>query len=92
MARIPPGDMPRQQQRSMAIQDDTAILLAEFQSDSDLLARDVPSRFILNIGRVRKEIPSLCSRALPFVLSHRALNVINLLTSPETRNITGIVD
>ncbi|KAJ5091946.1 hypothetical protein NUU61_006816 [Penicillium alfredii] len=107
MARIPPDDMSRQcntikdfarffaqswnnDQRPCS--DKTAILLAEFQANFDLLARDLPSRFAPNLERVRKELPSLFSKALPFVLSHGDLNMMNLLTNPETGNITGIVD
>ena len=67
-------------------------MLAEFQSNFDLLARDLPSRFAPNLDRVRKELPSLFSQALPFVLSHQDLNVMNLLVNHETGNITGIVD
>jgi hypothetical protein len=64
----------------------------EFQSYFDVLARELPSRFALNLAKVRKELPSLFLRAIPFVLSHRDLNMMNLLTNPETGNITGIVD
>lgn len=67
-------------------------MLAEFQSNFDLLARDLPSRFAPNLDRVRKELPSLFSGALPFALSHGDFNVTNILTNPETGNITGIVD
>ncbi|KAJ6043436.1 hypothetical protein N7499_005863 [Penicillium canescens] len=70
---------------------DTTILLADFQSNFDLLARDLPSRFSPNINRVRKELPSLFA-TLPFILSHGDLNMMNVLISPETGNITGIVD
>ncbi|KAJ5826905.1 hypothetical protein N7447_003668 [Penicillium robsamsonii] len=107
MARIPPDDMSRQgntikdlarflaqswnnDQRPCS--DDTDILLREFQSNFDLLARDLPSRFAPNLDRVCKELPSLFSSALPFVLSHRDLNVMNILADPNTGNITGIVD
>ena len=41
---------------------------------------------------MRKDLPSLFSDALPFVLSHGDLNVMNLLINPETGNITGIAD
>jgi hypothetical protein len=64
----------------------------EFQSNFDLLARNLPSRFAPNLDMVRKELPSLFSKALPFVLSHGDLNMMNLLVNPETGNITGIVD
>jgi hypothetical protein len=67
-------------------------LLTEFQSSFDLLARNLPSRFALNLERVRKELPSLFSTALPFVLSHGDLNVMNFLVNPQTGKITGIVD
>lgn len=67
-------------------------MLAEFQSYFDLLARDLPSRFASNLERVRKELPSVFLNALPFVLSHGDLNVMNLLINTETGNITGIVD
>lgn len=64
----------------------------EFQSSFDLLARNLPSRFAPSLERVRKELPSLFSKALPFVLSHGDLNGMNLLVNPKTGNITGIVD
>lgn len=64
----------------------------EFQSNFDLLARDLPSRFAKNLERVRKELPSLFSKALPLVLSHGDLNAMNLLVNPQTGNILGIVD
>lgn len=63
----------------------------EFQSNFDLLARNQPSRFAPNLEMVRKELPSLF-KALPFVLSHGDLNVMNILVNPNTGNITGIVD
>ncbi|KAL3474120.1 hypothetical protein BJX99DRAFT_271878 [Aspergillus californicus] len=107
MARIPPNDMSRQRNtindyarffaqswnsNLEACSDKTATLLSEFQSKFDLLARNLPSRFASNLVRVRKELPSLFSKALPFVLSHGDLNMMNLLINPETGNITGIVD
>lgn len=107
MARIPPDDMYRQRNtikdfaRFFAqswnndlrpCSDETATLLMEFQSNFDLLARDLPSRFAQNLERVLKELPSLFSKALPFVLSHGDLNVMNLLVNPQTGNILGIVD
>ncbi|KAJ5741046.1 hypothetical protein N7493_000918 [Penicillium malachiteum] len=107
MARIPPDDMSRQcntvkdfarffaQSWNNDIQpssDEIATLLKEFQSNFDLLARDLPSRFALNLEMVRKELPSLFSKSLPFVLSHGDLNMMNLLVNPQTGNITGIVD
>ncbi|KAJ5927857.1 hypothetical protein N7466_006813 [Penicillium verhagenii] len=72
--------------------DETAVLLAEFETNFGLLARDLPSRFAPNLERVRLVLPSLFSKALPFVLSHRDLNTMNILTNTETGNITGIVD
>lgn len=67
-------------------------MLIEFQSSFDLLTRNLPSRFIPNLERVRKELPSLFSKALPFVLSYGDLNGMNLLVNPKTGNIIGIVD
>ena len=67
-------------------------MLAEFQSYFDLLSRELPFRFAPNLERVRNDLPSLFSKALPFVLSHGDLNTMNLLVNPETGNITGIVD
>ena len=64
----------------------------EFQSNFDLLARNLPSRFVPNLDMVRKELPSLFSKALPYVLSHSDLNIINILVNPKTGNIIGIVD
>ncbi|KAJ5380561.1 uncharacterized protein N7496_002989, partial [Penicillium cataractarum] len=72
--------------------DVTTTLLMEFQSSFDLLARNLPSRFTLNLEIVRRELPSIFSTALPFVLSHGDLNMMNLLVNPDTGNITGIVD
>ncbi|KAJ5438123.1 uncharacterized protein N7458_009121, partial [Penicillium daleae] len=72
--------------------DTTADILIEFQSNFDLLARNLPSRFAPNLDIVRKELPSLFSKALPCVLSHGDLNIINLLVNPKTGNITGIID
>ncbi|CDM28714.1 hypothetical protein DTO013E5_860 [Penicillium roqueforti] len=107
IARIPPGDMSRQSNTIKDLarffaqswnndrrpySDDTAILLKEFQSNFDLLAQDLPSRFAPNLDMVRKELPLLFSGALPFVLSHQDLNMMNLLIDPETGNMTGIVD
>ncbi|KAI2786220.1 hypothetical protein POX_g08602 [Penicillium oxalicum] len=108
MARISPDDMSRQRatikdlarffaqawnhaQRPSS--DRTAILLAEFQSSFELLARDLPSRFASNLEKVRNDLPSLFSNeSIPFVLSHGDLNEMNLLVNPATGNITGIVD
>ncbi|OQD74166.1 hypothetical protein PENDEC_c012G03212 [Penicillium decumbens] len=45
--------------------DHTAALLSEFQSNFDLLVRDLPSRFTSNLNRVRKELPSVSSGAFP---------------------------
>ncbi|OQE13649.1 hypothetical protein PENFLA_c045G06015 [Penicillium flavigenum] len=107
MARIPPDDMSRQcntikdfarffaQSWNNDLQpssDATMTLFKEFRSNFDLLARDLPSRFAPNLERVRKELPSLFSKAIPFVLSHGDLNTMNLLVNPQTGNITGIVD
>ncbi|KAJ5611818.1 hypothetical protein N7528_008923 [Penicillium herquei] len=107
MARIPSGDMSRQQRiikdlarffaqswnnNQQPCSDDTAKWLTEFQANFDLLAQELPSRFTPAIDMVRKELPSLFSKALPFVLSHGDLNVMNILVDPETGNITGIVD
>lgn len=64
----------------------------EIQSSFDLLARNLLSHFAQNLERIRKELPSIFSKALPFVLSHGDLNMMNLLVNPETGNITGIVD
>ncbi|KAJ5433434.1 uncharacterized protein N7458_012590 [Penicillium daleae] len=47
---------------------------------------------IKDFARVRKELPSLFSTSLPFVLSHGDLNVMNFLVNPQTGKITGIVD
>ncbi|KAJ5746119.1 hypothetical protein N7520_011301 [Penicillium odoratum] len=71
---------------------ETDILLMEFETNFDLLARDLPSRFTPHLERVRMVLPSLFSRALPIVLSHRDLNMMNLLTNSVTGLITGIVD
>lgn len=73
-------------------QDDTAALLAEFHSKFDLLARSLPSRFASNLGRVRQDLSSLFSGAVPFVLNHGDLCEMNLLINSETGDITGIVD
>ncbi|KAJ5129706.1 uncharacterized protein N7515_005745 [Penicillium bovifimosum] len=105
-AGIPPDDMSRQYNTikdfarffaqswnngQQPCSDITATLLREFQSNFDLLARDLPSRFTPNLERVRKELPSIFS-ALPFVLSHGDLNMMNVLVDPKTGHITGIVD
>ncbi|KAF4498622.1 Mus38 [Fusarium agapanthi] len=72
--------------------DDMAALVAEFCSKLDLLAQSLPSRFLPNLNRVYEKLPPVFSRALPFVLSHRDLCEMNILISPETGHITGIVD
>ncbi|KAK1829261.1 hypothetical protein QBC39DRAFT_392664 [Podospora conica] len=72
--------------------DDSSALLAEFHDKFDLLARSLPPRFALNLGKVRQQLPALFSGALPFVLSHGDLCEMNLLINSETGNITGIVD
>ncbi|KAI3317800.1 hypothetical protein HD806DRAFT_356990 [Xylariaceae sp. AK1471] len=72
--------------------DDTAAMLAEFCSKFDLLARSLPSRFASNLDRVRQDLSSLFSGALPFVLSHGDLCEMNILIDSKTGNITGIVD
>ncbi|GAB0137434.1 hypothetical protein EsDP_00005698 [Epichloe bromicola] len=72
--------------------DDTASLLAEFRSKFDLLAASLPERFTSNLSVVRQALPALFSGAFPFVLSHGDLCEMNMLISPETGNITGIVD
>ncbi|CEO58806.1 hypothetical protein PMG11_03508 [Penicillium brasilianum] len=107
MARIPPDDMSRQRNTIKDFarffaqswnndlrpgSDATATLLMEFQTSFGLLARNMPSRFAPNLERVRKELPSVFSKALPFVLSHGDLNEMNLPVNPKSGNITGIVD
>ncbi|KAF9890789.1 hypothetical protein FE257_005359 [Aspergillus nanangensis] len=107
MARIPPDDMARQQNTIKDFarffaqswnndrrpsSDATATLLMEFQRNFELLAQNLPSRFAPNLEKVRMALPSLFSKALPFVLSHGDLNMMNLLVNPQTGNITGIVD
>ncbi|KAF5963452.1 Mus38-like protein [Fusarium bulbicola] len=72
--------------------DDMAAVFAEFRSKFDLLAQSLPSRFLPNLNRVYEKLPSVFSGALPFVLSHGDLCEMNLLISPETGHITGIVD
>lgn len=67
-------------------------MLAEFNSKFDLLARSLPSRFALNLSRLRQDLSSLFSGPLPFVLSHGDLCEMNILIHPETGNFTGIVD
>ena len=62
------------------------------QSNFDLLAWDLPFCFAPNLDRVRNDLPSLFSEALPFVLSHQDLNMMNILINPKTGNITGIID
>ncbi|KAL4982546.1 hypothetical protein BDW68DRAFT_195210 [Aspergillus falconensis] len=107
MACIPPDDMSQQRNtikdfaRFFAqpwnndlrpCSNATATLLMEFQSSFDLLTQNLPSRFARNLERVRKELPSIFSKALPFVLSHGDLNMMNIIVNPKTGNITGIVD
>ncbi|KAE8378127.1 hypothetical protein BDV26DRAFT_292480 [Aspergillus bertholletiae] len=107
MARIPLDDIFRQcntikdfarffaqswNNAQQLCSDTTTTLLMEFQSSFDLLARNLPSRFTPSLERVRKEFPSLFSKALPFVLSHGDLNMMNVLVNPKIGNITGIVD
>ena len=72
--------------------DDTAAMLAEFDSKFDLLARSLPSQFSSNLDRIRQDLSSLFSGALPFALSHGDLCEMNILVDSETGNITGIVD
>ncbi|KAJ9130269.1 Mus38-like protein [Pleurostoma richardsiae] len=72
--------------------EDIAALLAEFRNKFDLLARSLPARFLSNLDRIREELPSLFSGALPYVLSHQDLCEMNILTNTRTGNITGIVD
>lgn len=67
-------------------------MLAEFRDKFDLLHRSLPSRFASNLYRVRKALPLLFSKALPFVLSHQDLCEMNILVDPETGSITGIID
>ncbi|KAK7424770.1 hypothetical protein QQX98_000353 [Neonectria punicea] len=72
--------------------DDLAALLAEFRSKFDLLTKALPPQLLPNLNRVYSRLPSLFSGVLPFVLSHGDLCEMNLLISPETGNITGVVD
>lgn len=71
---------------------ETSALLTEFRDKFDLLHRSLPSRFASNLDRVRKELPLLFSKTLPFVLSHQDLCEMNILIDPETGSITGIID
>jgi hypothetical protein len=71
---------------------DSNALIAEFLSKLDLLAQSLPARFLPNLQRVSRMLPSLFSGALPFVLCHEDLSEMNILINPETGNITGIVD
>ncbi|KAL7930332.1 hypothetical protein V8C35DRAFT_330514 [Trichoderma chlorosporum] len=66
--------------------------LVEFRSKLDRLSLSLPSRFATNLNAIRKELPSLFSGRLPFVLSHQDLNEMNTLINPESGCITGIVD
>ncbi|KAF5624007.1 kinase-like domain protein [Fusarium sp. NRRL 25303] len=72
--------------------DDMAALCAEFRSKLDLLAQSLPSRFLPNLNRVYEKLTLVFSGALPFVLSHGDLCEMNILISPETGHLTGIVD
>ncbi|KAI0398958.1 hypothetical protein F4802DRAFT_613095 [Xylaria palmicola] len=72
--------------------DETAALIVEFNDKLDLLSRSLPSRFTPNLSRIRKELPLLFSKTLPFVLSHQDLCEMNILVHTETGSITGIVD
>ncbi|KAJ5300077.1 hypothetical protein N7508_007320 [Penicillium antarcticum] len=85
MARVPRSVPTSWNNDLRPCSDETATLLMEFQSNYDLLARKLPYRFAPNLERVRKELPSLISKAFPFVLSHGDVN-------PKTGNITGIID
>lgn len=67
-------------------------LLAEFDANFKTLAQSLPPRFKSNLLNIRRELPSLFSGALPFVLSHGDLCEMNILTNRETGEITGIVD
>ncbi|KAI1909215.1 hypothetical protein LOZ65_006560 [Ophidiomyces ophidiicola] len=72
--------------------DATAALLTEFQSNFNLLAEKLPSRFKPNLEQAQKELPSLFSPAFHFALSHGDLNPMNILVNPQTGNVTGVVD
>ncbi|KAI1428892.1 hypothetical protein F5Y12DRAFT_730453 [Xylaria sp. FL1777] len=72
--------------------DEAGALLVEFRDRFDLLSRYLPSRFALNLDKVRKELPLLFSETFPLVLSHQDLCEMNILIHPETGSITGIVD
>ncbi|GAW20099.1 hypothetical protein ANO14919_095950 [Xylariales sp. No.14919] len=71
---------------------ETSALLTEFRDKFDLLHRSLPFRFASNLDRVRKELPLVFSKTLPFVLSHQDLCEMNILIDPETGSITGIID
>jgi hypothetical protein len=72
--------------------DVTKVLHAEFDQKFSVLAQFLPPRFESRLVSIRRDLLSLFSGALPFVLSHGDLCEMNILIDPKSGKITGIVD
>ncbi|RDW81273.1 aminoglycoside phosphotransferase family protein [Aspergillus mulundensis] len=68
------------------------LTLADLQAKFDLLARELPTRFISAITTLRAELPLLFTPGYPLVLTHTDLCEMNVMVDPETGGITGIID
>lgn len=66
--------------------------LADLQNKLDTLQRQLPSRFIAVIFKLRKEAPAIFDPTYPLVLSHTDLCEMNIIVNPEVGGINGIVD
>lgn len=73
-------------------EDRTQTLLAEFDHKFSTLVEFLPPRFKSSLVSIRKDLPSIFSGALPFVISHGDLCEMNMLVDPQNGKITGIVD
>ncbi|KAJ5143352.1 uncharacterized protein N7515_002139 [Penicillium bovifimosum] len=72
--------------------DVTKALHAEFDQKFNVLAQILPPRFKSRLVSIRRDLLSLFSGALPFVLTHGDLCEMNILIDPESGKLTGIVD
>ena len=76
----------------LVTQDQRESLRATMSHKLSLLASTLPTRLIATIARAQKELGELFHPRYPQVLTHGDLNPLNILISPTSGCITGIID